>query len=126
MRLGGEPLGYSAAVEAVADLADLEQLEAQLSQGEQVSTLDDVDIDLLAKHLGREAVSDMHGASRSGTRARAAGLPDQRRRWPATDPASRTTSRVRPRCGGSSRSSTVRATEITTTSGRVPPTNRRD
>ena len=59
MRPGGEPLGYSAAVEAVADLADLEQLEEQLSQGEQVSTLDDVDIDLLAKHLGREAVSDM-------------------------------------------------------------------
>ena len=59
MRPGGEPLGYSAAVEAVADLADLEQLEAQLSQGEQVSTLDDVDVDLLAKHLGREAVSDM-------------------------------------------------------------------
>ena len=59
MRPGGEPLGYSAAVEAVADLADLEQLEAQLSQGEQVSTLDDVDIDLLAKHLGREAVGDM-------------------------------------------------------------------
>ena len=59
MRPGGEPLGYSAAVQAVADLADLEQLEAQLSQGEQVSTLDDVDVDLLAKHLGREAVSDM-------------------------------------------------------------------
>jgi uncharacterized protein with von Willebrand factor type A (vWA) domain len=59
IRPGGEPLGYSAAVEAVADLADLEQLEEQLSQGEQVSTLDDVDIDLLAKHLGREAVSDM-------------------------------------------------------------------
>jgi uncharacterized protein with von Willebrand factor type A (vWA) domain len=59
MRPGGESLGYSAAVEAVADLADLEQLEEQLSQGEQVSTLDDVDIDLLAKHLGREAASDM-------------------------------------------------------------------
>lgn len=59
MRPGGEPLSYSAAVEAVADLADLEQLEDQLSQGDQVSTLDDVDIDLLAKHLGREALSDM-------------------------------------------------------------------
>jgi uncharacterized protein with von Willebrand factor type A (vWA) domain len=59
MRPGGEPLNYSAAVEAVADLADLEQLEDQLSQGDQVSTLDDVDIDLLAKHLGREALSDM-------------------------------------------------------------------
>jgi uncharacterized protein with von Willebrand factor type A (vWA) domain len=59
MRPGAEPLGYSAAVEAVADLADLEQLEAQLSQGDHASTLDDVDVDLLAKHLGREAVSDI-------------------------------------------------------------------
>jgi uncharacterized protein with von Willebrand factor type A (vWA) domain len=59
MRRGGEPLEYSAAVEAVADLADLEQLEAQLTQGDQTSTLDDVDVDLLAKHLGREAVSDL-------------------------------------------------------------------
>ena len=59
MRPGGEPLGYSAAVEAVADLADLEALEAQLSQGDRVSTLDDVDVELLAKHLGREALSDI-------------------------------------------------------------------
>src|SRR5512133_1513481 len=59
MRPGGEPLNYSAAVEAVADLADLEQLEAQLSQSDQVSTLDDVDVDLLARHLGREALSDL-------------------------------------------------------------------
>jgi uncharacterized protein with von Willebrand factor type A (vWA) domain len=59
MRPGGEPLGYSAAVEAVADLADLEALQNQLSQGDQASTLDDVDVDLLAKHLGREAVSDL-------------------------------------------------------------------
>jgi uncharacterized protein with von Willebrand factor type A (vWA) domain len=59
MRPGGEPLGYSAAVEAVADLADLEALEEQLSQGDRVSTLDDVDLELLAKHLGREALSDI-------------------------------------------------------------------
>jgi uncharacterized protein with von Willebrand factor type A (vWA) domain len=59
MRPGGESLGYSAAVEAVADLADLEALQNQLSQGDQASTLDDVDVDLLAKHLGREAVSDL-------------------------------------------------------------------
>ena len=59
MRPGGEPLGYSAAVEAVADLADLEALEAQLSQGDRASTLDDVDVELLEKHLGREALSDM-------------------------------------------------------------------
>ena len=59
MRPGGESLGYSAAVEAVAELADLEALQAQLSQADPVSTLDDVDVDLLAKRLGREAVSDL-------------------------------------------------------------------
>jgi uncharacterized protein with von Willebrand factor type A (vWA) domain len=59
MRPGGEPLGYSAAVAAVADLADLEELQDQLSQGEQTSTLDDVDVDLLAKHLGQEGVGDL-------------------------------------------------------------------
>ncbi len=59
MRPGGEQLGYSAAVEAVADLADLEALEAQLAQGDRVATLDDVDVELLEKHLGREALSDL-------------------------------------------------------------------
>jgi uncharacterized protein with von Willebrand factor type A (vWA) domain len=59
MRPGGEPLGYSPAVQAVADLADLEELEAQLSLSSQVSTLDDVDVDLLERHLGRDAVSDL-------------------------------------------------------------------
>jgi uncharacterized protein with von Willebrand factor type A (vWA) domain len=58
MRPGGESLGYSDAVEAVAELADLEALEAQLSQGDPGSTLDDVDVDLLEKRLGHEAVRD--------------------------------------------------------------------
>jgi len=58
MRPGGESLGYSDAVQAVADLADLEALQAQLSQGEVGSTLDDVDVDLLEKRLGPEAVRD--------------------------------------------------------------------
>jgi uncharacterized protein with von Willebrand factor type A (vWA) domain len=58
MRPGGEQLGYSEAVEAVAELADLEALEAQLSQGDPGSTLDDVDVDLLEKRLGHEAVKD--------------------------------------------------------------------
>src|SRR5919112_1976267 len=53
MRPGGESLGYSEAVEAVAELADLEALEAQLSHGQPTSTLDDVDVDLLEKRLGR-------------------------------------------------------------------------
>ncbi|MGI3783253.1 MAG: vWA domain-containing protein, partial [Janthinobacterium lividum] len=58
MRPGGEGLGYSDAVEAVAELADLEALEAQLSQGDPGSTLDDVDVDLLEQRLGHEAVRD--------------------------------------------------------------------
>ncbi len=58
MRPGGESLGYSEAVEAVAELADLEALEAQLSQGDPGSTLDDVDVELLEKRLGHEAVQD--------------------------------------------------------------------
>ena len=58
MRPGGEPLGYSDAVQAVADLADLEALQAQLSQGEVGSMLDDVDVELLEKRLGAEAVRD--------------------------------------------------------------------
>src|SRR4029453_3605262 len=64
MRPGGEPLGYSAAVEAVADLADLEALVDQLSHSDRTSTLDDVDVELLEKHLGREALREM-GALRA-------------------------------------------------------------
>ena len=60
MRPGGEPLGYSAAVEAVADLADLEAApKRSCPRASRFRRLDDVDVDLLAKHLGREAVSDM-------------------------------------------------------------------
>ncbi len=59
MRPGGEPLGYSQAVEAVAELADLESLQDQMGQTRPGSTLDDVDVDLLEKRLGREAVADL-------------------------------------------------------------------
>src|SRR3954449_13543882 len=44
MREGGESLGYSDAVEAVAELADLEALEQSMSQSYAGSTLDDVDV----------------------------------------------------------------------------------
>ncbi|HYI54385.1 MAG TPA: hypothetical protein VEX57_10495, partial [Microlunatus sp.] len=58
---GGQPLGYGEAVEAVAELADLEALSQQLSQNSPGSTLDDVDVDLLEKRLGRDAVADLQG-----------------------------------------------------------------
>jgi uncharacterized protein with von Willebrand factor type A (vWA) domain len=56
---GGQPLGYSAAVEAVAELADLEALEQQLAESALGSPLDDVDVDTLEKHLGAEAAADL-------------------------------------------------------------------
>jgi uncharacterized protein with von Willebrand factor type A (vWA) domain len=59
MGQGGQPLGYGEAVEAVAELADLEALAAQLSQADPGSTLDDVDVEMLEKRLGRDAVADL-------------------------------------------------------------------
>ncbi len=58
MRPGGESLGYSEAVQAVAEIADLEALEAQLSQADVGSTLDDVDVEMLERRLGPAAVRD--------------------------------------------------------------------
>jgi uncharacterized protein with von Willebrand factor type A (vWA) domain len=59
MRPGGEPLGYGEAVEAVAELADLEALSDQLSQTRPGSTLDDVDVEMLERRLGGEAAADL-------------------------------------------------------------------
>jgi uncharacterized protein with von Willebrand factor type A (vWA) domain len=59
MRPGGESLGYGQAVEAVAELADLEALDRQLSDSELGSPLDDVDIDTLERHLGSAAAADL-------------------------------------------------------------------
>jgi uncharacterized protein with von Willebrand factor type A (vWA) domain len=58
MRQGGEPLGYSDAVEAVAELADLEALELSLGQTHPGATLDDVDMEMLEQHLGAGAAAD--------------------------------------------------------------------
>src|SRR6476619_4485186 len=58
MREGGESLGYSDAVEAVAELADLEALEQALGQSGPGATLDDVDVETLEKHLGAGAATD--------------------------------------------------------------------
>ncbi len=58
LRPGGEPLGYSDAVEVLADLADLEALEQSLAQSYPGSTLDDVDVEALERHLGGSAAAD--------------------------------------------------------------------
>jgi len=64
MRPGQDPLGYSDAVEAVAELADLEALERQLSQSQSGGTLDEVDVDLLEQRLGTGAAADLEALRR--------------------------------------------------------------
>ncbi len=56
---GDEPLGYGEAVGAVADLADLEALERQLGQDYPGATLDDIDVDVLGRHLSHADVADL-------------------------------------------------------------------
>lgn len=58
LRPGGDPLGYSDAVEAVAELADLEALEQAMSQSHPGATLDDVDVEALEQRLGAAAAAD--------------------------------------------------------------------
>ncbi|MEJ7648306.1 MAG: hypothetical protein WKF57_04520 [Nakamurella sp.] len=56
---GEEPLGVGEAAGIVGELADLEELEAQLAGQHPGATLDDVDVDLLERHLGAEAAQDV-------------------------------------------------------------------
>jgi len=56
----GEPsLGLGDATSAVAELADLESLSSQLSQGYAGASLADIDEELLQRALGRPAVDDL-------------------------------------------------------------------
>jgi len=56
---GDEPLGLSDATTAIADLAELAELEAALGQEYPGARLDDVDEDAIRRSLGRQAVDDM-------------------------------------------------------------------
>jgi uncharacterized protein with von Willebrand factor type A (vWA) domain len=56
---GEQGLGMGDATSAVAELADLEALSNQLSQGYAGASLADVDEDLLERALGRPAVDDL-------------------------------------------------------------------
>ncbi|MFN8088698.1 MAG: VWA domain-containing protein [Mycobacterium sp.] len=55
---GDNPLGMGQAAHALADIAELEQLAEQLSQSYPGATMDDVDLDALARQLGDEAAVD--------------------------------------------------------------------
>ncbi|MCU1657066.1 MAG: von Willebrand factor type [Pseudonocardiales bacterium] len=56
---GDEPMGYSDATGALAELADLEQLDDLLGQDYAGASLDDIDEELIERALGRPAVEDM-------------------------------------------------------------------
>lgn len=55
---GDNPLGMGEGAQAMADIAELEQLAEQLSQSYAGATMDDVDLDALARQLGDQAAVD--------------------------------------------------------------------
>jgi len=56
---GNEPLGLGDATSAVAELADLADLESALAQDYAGASLDDIDEEAVARALGRQAVDDI-------------------------------------------------------------------
>ncbi|CAM2945321.1 vWA domain-containing protein [Skermania piniformis] len=59
-RFGGDnPLGLGEATGVLQEIGELEQLAEQLSQQYAGAQLDDVDVESLARHLGRDAVADL-------------------------------------------------------------------
>jgi uncharacterized protein with von Willebrand factor type A (vWA) domain len=55
---GDNPLGMGEGAQALADIAELEQLAEQLSQSYPGATMDDVDLDALARQLGDQSAID--------------------------------------------------------------------
>jgi uncharacterized protein with von Willebrand factor type A (vWA) domain len=55
---GDDPMGMGQGAQAMADIAELEQLAEQLSQSYAGAQMDDVDLDMLARQLGDEAAVD--------------------------------------------------------------------
>ena len=60
---GDNPLGMGEGAQAMADIAELEQLAEQLSQGYAGAQMDDVDLDMLARQLGEDAAVDARALS---------------------------------------------------------------
>ena len=56
---GDAPLGYADATGALAELADLDQLDDLLGQDYPGASLDDIDEELVERALGRQAVDDL-------------------------------------------------------------------
>jgi len=61
---GDTPLGLGDATTALEEIADLDELEATLSQSYPGASIDDVDPEMLERALGRNAVDDMQALRR--------------------------------------------------------------
>lgn len=56
---GDRPLGYGEAADALGEIAELDELLDQLDQEHPGATLDDVDVEAVARTLGRDAADDV-------------------------------------------------------------------
>ncbi|MFE0592222.1 hypothetical protein [Micromonospora echinospora] len=56
---GDQPLGYGEAASALGEIGELDDLLDQLGQEHPGATLDDVDVDAVARTLGRDAADDV-------------------------------------------------------------------
>ncbi|MEU6020534.1 VWA domain-containing protein [Micromonospora sp. NPDC047134] len=56
---GGQPLGYGEATGVLDEVAELDDLLDQLGQGHPGATLDDIDVEAVARTLGRDAAEDV-------------------------------------------------------------------
>ena len=91
---------------ALAELADLEALTDQLGQGTRAPPWTTSTWRRWSAARAATAADDVARAAPAGARARAAGLPQPRRRTGSSSPRRRCAGWARPRCAGCSRSST--------------------
>ena len=77
---GDNPMGMGEGAQALADIGELEQLAEALSQSYAGATMDDVDLDMLARQLGERSGGRRAHACRTRTGAGQSGLPGSRLR----------------------------------------------
>ena len=75
---GDNPLGHGEGAQALSDIAELEQLAEQLSQSYAGASMDDVDLDALARQLGDEAAVNARTPGRARACADESGIPRPR------------------------------------------------
>jgi uncharacterized protein with von Willebrand factor type A (vWA) domain len=74
---GDDPMGMGQGAQAMADIAELEQLSEQLSQSYAGAQMDDVDLDMLARQLGDDAAVDARSLAELERALMSQGLMDR-------------------------------------------------